>query len=911
MIRFTLGFGIAIVLLSGPWAGAAIDRPAEHARLLSGLDLTHRGTAVGVESPGALSTAADEDIRISQSVSPARFSQEESRVLNTSGGGWWVVWTDDREGSSKIYRQRYDSTGSLQGSNEMIAGSSIGHDYSDPRLALDTLNRVYLSWRDQSAGMLFVARYTSVGAQDWSPILVNDTSGSSFAGPFDMAVFPDGQVVIVWEDYSALGSTIQFEILSSTGAVVVGPTQVNSDGGSSGHWVPAVAVAPGSGFLVCWEDYRNDQADIYARQYTGAGSAVATDFAVVPSPDDTAAQYAPCVTYSSKDRYVIAWTDLRQGEEIFLQRYNQITGLVGSGQQVSAGLELVQNGDVDLSTNASGRTHVLWAASGADNSIQSLMLDSGLAPSGLPAVINLASLGQRWAPSAKFSSTGAYAVAWTESTDDAPDIALMLFTASGNRRLANELTVNDDALGAHVTAPAIVTASNWWNVVSYVSRRADDGDIYVRTISHAGDYLGPEEKINQDDGSNLQVEPSLSATSSRIFVVWNDMRTLAGLSGQRIFGRQLNTYGVPVAREILISDSTSLASKFSPRMVLRSDGSGLAVWLDSRGGQAQVYGHWLSTSGVPQNSDFLISSLAQSTTVTRLFTGCDNSDKISIVWFDAGAAIPTLHVQRFNANGTDAGSFVYAPSTPAEIENISADIGSDGRVALLWTGYDDGDHNVYVTLLSAAGAILNGPVTINDSNTADPGSPAVSICNNLYISTVWLDRRDGHPLVYYQILDPTLTLQGTNQPAAASTPEFMQEPATDAYRGRAWFVWSDPRTEGLNVYGRSLVYLPTDVDDNPSILPSEFRLAQNYPNPFNPSTEIEYSLPTASRVQLIVFNVLGQTTRVLVDHEEAAGTHQVVWDGRDDYGSSVASGVYFYRLTVDDHAATRKMMLLK
>jgi hypothetical protein len=139
----------------------------------------------------------------------------------------------------------------------------------------------------------------------------------------------------------------------------------------------------------------------------------------------------------------------------------------------------------------------------------------------------------------------------------------------------------------------------------------------------------------------------------------------------------------------------------------------------------------------------------------------------------------------------------------------------------------------------------------------------------------------------------------------------MQSPAVDAYRGRAWFVWVDPRTEGLNVYGNPHVYLATDVDDDPIVLPSDFRLAQNYPNPFNPSTEIEYSLPQASRVQLTVYNVLGQQTRALVSREESAGTHHIIWDGRDDQGTPVASGVYFYRLTAGSYMETRKMMLLK
>jgi hypothetical protein len=89
-------------------------------------------------------------------------------------------------------------------------------------------------------------------------------------------------------------------------------------------------------------------------------------------------------------------------------------------------------------------------------------------------------------------------------------------------------------------------------------------------------------------------------------------------------------------------------------------------------------------------------------------------------------------------------------------------------------------------------------------------------------------------------------------------------------------------------------------------LPDQFRLSQNYPNPFNPTTQIEFSLPTAGPARLVVYNITGQAVTTLVDEELAAGAHTTTWDA-----SSVASGVYFYRLTTDGHAESRKMMLLK
>ncbi len=94
-------------------------------------------------------------------------------------------------------------------------------------------------------------------------------------------------------------------------------------------------------------------------------------------------------------------------------------------------------------------------------------------------------------------------------------------------------------------------------------------------------------------------------------------------------------------------------------------------------------------------------------------------------------------------------------------------------------------------------------------------------------------------------------------------------------------------------------------------VPSVFALHQNSPNPFNPTTSIKYDMPKAGDVQIAVFNVLGQRVTDLVNGYQEAGSHEVVWNGKDDAGSSVASGIYFYRIKTSEYSDTKKMVLLK
>jgi hypothetical protein len=135
---------------------------------------------------------------------------------------------------------------------------------------------------------------------------------------------------------------------------------------------------------------------------------------------------------------------------------------------------------------------------------------------------------------------------------------------------------------------------------------------------------------------------------------------------------------------------------------------------------------------------------------------------------------------------------------------------------------------------------------------------------------------------------------------------------------------------------------PPVLQDSPNPVPREFTLLQNYPNPFNPSTTIEFGVPNLSLlpleegtssspleggtppfnspleggsrgvlVTLRIFNVKGQTVRELVNEALPPGQYSVVWNGRDDFGRPLASGVYFYQLKAGDVQQVKRLILMK
>ena len=105
----------------------------------------------------------------------------------------------------------------------------------------------------------------------------------------------------------------------------------------------------------------------------------------------------------------------------------------------------------------------------------------------------------------------------------------------------------------------------------------------------------------------------------------------------------------------------------------------------------------------------------------------------------------------------------------------------------------------------------------------------------------------------------------------------------------------------------------TTVGINPDheTLPLSYQLKQNFPNPFNPETKIYFEIPKAHDVSIVIYNMLGQKVRTLVNDNFKAGQHVVNWNGTNDHGVRMSTGVYFYRIKAGDFIASKKMLMLK
>lgn len=160
---------------------------------------------------------------------------------------------------------------------------------------------------------------------------------------------------------------------------------------------------------------------------------------------------------------------------------------------------------------------------------------------------------------------------------------------------------------------------------------------------------------------------------------------------------------------------------------------------------------------------------------------------------------------------------------------------------------------------------------------------------------------------YYQIVQTQSYVLG-REPKLGN-PGFLVNPGTRPFRAEDQVEVWHPRLDFTRYEPAAVLTAVHTLDDRP--LPAQLHLGPNYPNPFNSSTHIRFQVPGAGWTRLEVFNINGQSVRLLLARELQAGEYQITFDGRDRNNRPLASGLYLYRLTQKNQSLDRKMLLLR
>ena len=389
--------------------------------------------------------------------------------------------------------------------------------------------------------------------------------------------------------------------------------------------------------------------------------------------------------------------------------------------------------------------------------------------------------------------------------------------------------------------------------------------IYFRTFqSRGGRGFGPEIQVSPYDSLNATVAPVLAVgDSSRVWIVWPKL--LNGNSDTdleyAIYNRTTRAMG-PVLP--LVANAGSTAN--SPTIATTPNGVVHVVWEDNRASAKLQLFEKTFTPGVGWSAD----------------------QQIVFVPGAGVARTPSLFATR------------------------------TGRLHLVWRDNRDGNNEIYYKeyVPGVGWDAVDTRLTVNTSSQIEPQIDA-DLMDNLYV--VWTDLRNGasNPDIYY--MERKAAGWGANTPlvsAASDTTNSVQHfpGITHDGTGLTYVTWTDERLpaslgknrEAFYKIGFGFVTAAPAPDATPLT-----RLLRNYPNPFNPKTTIEFSLDRDAQASIRVFDVRGRMVRTLVDSYLSAGRRSVTWDGLDDSGGPVASGVYFLRLEAGGDFSSRSVNLLK
>ena len=288
------------------------------------------------------------------------------------------------------------------------------------------------------------------------------------------------------------------------------------------------------------------------------------------------------------------------------------------------------------------------------------------------------------------------------------------------------------------------------------------------------------------------------------------------------------------------------------------------------------------------------SSMNEGDTLNLPISSTDpDSDNISL----SANNLPVFAAFTDNGDGTGSIRFVTdftAGGVYPDIQVIATDNGTPSLTDTVLFTLTVGNVNRPPMLSSVSAQSMNEGDTLSlPISSTDPDSDNISLStNNLPAFATFTDNGDGTGSIRFI---PTFNDSGTYQNIGLIAADDGNP------------VLSDTIYFTLIVRDSIVV----EIENLDKQIPTSFHISQNYPNPFNPTTTIKYQIPKTVDVRIEVFNILGQKVRTLVNARLAPGYYEITWNGTDDTGRVISSGIYIYLIKAEDFVRSKKMILLK
>jgi hypothetical protein len=678
-----------------------------------------------------------------------------------SGARSLMAWHDRREiGNGDLFGQALDNGGNRIGANFRASDSGVPGDQIESGCHVAPDGSALVAWDDRRFGLtgdIFAQFYGPAGNELDTNFRVNDDPvGQANQYQPDVAGDSLGRFAVAWMDgrgHNAYDWNIFMQRFDAARARLGGNIQVTTD--DSIQWAPALACSPAGRVIVCWEDRRRQNWDVYAQVYDASGQPVGANFRAGDDPGSTD-QFGCGAAANVHDEFLLGWTDRRNGnEDVYARRFDASGNPLGAAFRVND--------------------------------------DAGTAAQNQPA--------------AAAAPDGGWWLVWADSRNGNADVFCQRLDRSGNAVGAN-FRVSDDRASSQQRVSSIAMATAGQVLVAWEDERNGAADIYSVTLDEAGRPTGPNRRLNDDGpGGAAQYYAAAASGRGRSIVAWSD-----GRNGYQVYGQMLDAAGLPVGANFQVNSTAPGSSQWYAFCAMDSSDIATVCWMDTRLGTYQMFRRRFGPDGNALGPD---ESVSDDSTAQGIYgsVAASRSGRVVATWMDYRRGNSDVFCQVFNPDGSRLGANRLVNDDPAGNYHgypVCA-VAEDGSFSVAWEDTRSDGYDVYLQRFDASANPVGANQRVDDGPLeADCYSPSLAMDPDGRLAVMFNDERSfpGCPEVFCQRFRADGSRISGNQrvsdaPLFPHNSHWTVGQSVAASRSALAFAWTDNRRrQGFDIFAK-------------------------------------------------------------------------------------------------------------
>jgi len=699
-------------------------------------------------------------------------SQQAPEITVAPDGSFIVCWYEFRDGDADIWFQRFDSSGTPVGINEKVNTDVTMGWQGDPAIACYPNGNFIITWedrRDIGNSDVFAQCFSSNGTRRGDNFRVNDSTASGDQSISSVFVVANGVGLIVWDDRrNGLTGDIYAQFLNPVGSLRDSNFRVNDDPLNYGNqYEPDIAGDDSNRFVITWMDGRDGNWNIYAQRFYSNGNRIGNNFRVT---FHDSIQWSPRIACSPEGFFVICWNDRRRNQwDVYAQIYNPEGQAINDNFRVNNDSGNAQQLLGDVAINRYGEFIVVWADSrnGNDDIYAQLFdLRTGTRRGREFKLNDDMGNNPQNSPTVNALPDGGYLIVWADARNGDFDIYAQRISRNGTK-IGTNFRINDDFASSHQRVSSIGMECQEHNIlIAWEDERNGNCDIYATILDDQGNQHNSNLRINDDStGTGSHYYPSVAGGKDRFLVTWYDSR-----QGADIYAQFISPAGTKIGNNFLVNQGAVGALQWYPFCSMDTSNRAVIVWMDYRSNIFKIYARRYGPQGNPIGPEFRVSESPDSAFGEGYASVAMNSSGYWVTaWMDYRDGDANIYCQLFNPDGERIG-----PNIKVNTDGQNAYQGypacaiDDNRnIVIAWEDTRNNSYDVYLQWLDSIGNFMgdNERVNENSPGLADCYSPSCAFDKNGRLVVLFNDEHEmpGNTQIYCQRFRTDRTRIGHNQ----------------------------------------------------------------------------------------------------------------------------------------------------